>query len=301
MKKKMLFIYNALSGKGAITNALSDILTIFTEGGYDVIVHPTTAPGDGLETAKRFADKVDLIAVAGGDGTLDEVVTGIMSEKSQVPVGYIPSGSTNDFAASLDIPKSLTEAAHHIIDGEVYPCDIGTFNDTYFVYVAAFGLLTQVSYETDQGLKNTFGRLAYLLEAGKQIFNVPTYHIRLTADNRIFEGNYIYGMISNTRSVGGFKGITGNAVDMSDGLFEVTLIRMPTNPLDLSEILTTLLSGDGHSALVETVKARKILVEPQEAIDWTLDGEYGDSHQEVLIENKHHAMKIILKREKKSP
>ncbi|MEE0956163.1 MAG: diacylglycerol kinase family protein [Eubacterium sp.] len=296
MRKRMLFIYNPLSGKGLIKNSLSDIISTFTEAGYDVICHPTSSRGDGQRTVEELGDRAEVIVVSGGDGTLDEIVTGMMNSGSSIPVGYIPSGSTNDFAASLGISKDMVTAAEDITLGDLYQCDVGAFNSTYFVYVAAFGMFTHVSYETDQTMKNTFGRLAYLMEAGKEVFNVPSYHIRLDVDGQVSEGNYIYGMITNARSVGGIRGITGNAVDMNDGLFEVTMVRTPLNPLDLSEIISTLLSGDGHSALVETYKAKKVILEPMEEIDWTLDGEFGDKHKTVVIENKHKVLKLFLNR-----
>lgn len=296
MRKRMLFIYNPLSGKGLIKNSLSDIISTFTEAGYDVICHPTSSRGDGQRTVEELGDRAEVIVVSGGDGTLDEIVTGMMNSGSSIPVGYIPSGSTNDFAASLGISKDMVTAAEDITLGDLYQCDVGAFNSTYFVYVAAFGMFTHVSYETDQTMKNTFGRLAYLMEAGKEVFNVPSYHIRLDVDGQVSEGNYIYGMITNARSVGGIRGITGNAVDMNDGLFEVTMVRTPLNPLDLSEIISTLLSGDGHSALVETYKAKKVILEPMEEIDWTLDGEFGDKHKTVVIENKHKVLNLFLNR-----
>lgn len=296
MRKKMLFIYNPLSGKGLIKNNLSDIISIFSDAGYEVICHPTNAKGDGKRTVEEFADKVDVVVASGGDGTLDEIVTGLMNSNPALPVGYIPSGSTNDFATSLGISRDMVKAAEDITIGDIYQCDVGAFNSTYFVYVAAFGMFTHVSYETDQTMKNTFGRLAYLMEAGKEVFNVPSYHIRLNVDGQVSEGNYIYGMITNARSVGGIRGITGNAVDMNDGLFEVTMVRTPLNPLDLSEIISTLLSGDGHSSLVETYKAKKIVLEPMDEIDWTLDGEFGDKHKMVVIENKHKVLNLFLNR-----
>lgn len=296
MRKRMLFIYNPLSGKGLIKNSLSDIISTFTEAGYDVICHPTSSRGDGQRTVEELGDRAEVIVVSGGDGTLDEIVTGMMNSGSSIPVGYIPSGSTNDFAASLGISKDMVTAAEDITLGDLYQCDVGAFNSTNFVYVAAFGMFTHVSYETDQTMKNTFGRLAYLMEAGKEVFNVPSYHIRLDVDGQVSEGNYIYGMITNARSVGGIRGITGNAVDMNDGLFEVTMVRTPLNPLDLSEIISTLLSGDGHSALVETYKAKKVILEPMEEIDWTLDGEFGDKHKTVVIENKHKVLNLFLNR-----
>ena len=225
MKKRMLFVFNPKAGKGRIKTHLLDIVDIFNKGGYEVIIRATQGPKDAYEQVKEYADQVDLIACSGGDGTLDEVVTGIVEVGSQTPIGYIPAGSTNDFANSLFMPKSMTAAASMIMEEQIYHCDIGKFNNQTFAYVAAFGLFTNVSYETDQDLKNILGHVAYVLEGMKQLFEVKSYHLKVTSDELTVENDFIYGMISNSRSVGGFKNLTGKNVDMNDGLFEVRSIR----------------------------------------------------------------------------
>ena len=294
MKKKLLFILNPRSGKGQIRNKLLDIIDVFLKGGYEVIVHPTQGPGDAVEMAKEYAGQVDLLVCSGGDGTLDEVVSGLMEAESSVPLGYIPSGSTNDFANSLRISRNMIQAAQDIVEGSVFACDVGEFNNGYFAYIAAFGLFTDVSYETDQHLKNLLGHLAYLLEAGKRIFNVPTYWLKVDANGQKFQGEFIYGMVTNTRSVGGMKNIAGKDVEMDDGLFEVTLIHPPKNPLELNDVVTSLLSGESKSKLIENFRTDRICFESMEEIAWTLDGECGGSHTYVRIENKKQALKMIL-------
>lgn len=214
----MLFVFNPKAGKGRIKMHLLDIVDIFNKGGYEVIIRATQGPKDAYEQVKEYADQVDLIACSGGDGTLDEVVTGIVEVGSQTPIGYIPAGSTNDFANSLFMPKSMTAAASMIMEEQIYHCDIGKFNNQTFAYVAAFGLFTNVSYETDQDLKNILGHVAYVLEGMKQLFEVKSYHLKVTSDELTVENDFIYGMISNSRSVGGFKNLTGKNVDMNDGL-----------------------------------------------------------------------------------
>ena len=156
-KKKMLFIFNPFSGKAQIKSKLFEIIDVFVKGGYEVIVHPTQAVGDGFEKTKELAPQVDLVVCSGGDGTLDEVVSGLMEVDQRVPIGYIPAGSTNDFANSLSISKDMVQAAKDIIEGNLYSCDVGAFNNDSFVYIAAFGLFTDVSYETDQHMKNILG------------------------------------------------------------------------------------------------------------------------------------------------
>ena len=296
MRKKMLFLYNPISGKGLVKSRLSEILDIFTRAGYDVTVRPTQGRGDAAEYARLYADheETDCIVCSGGDGTLDEVVTGVMNaERRDIPVGYIPSGSTNDFAGSIGIPTNLTEAASRIADGKVFPCDVGQFNDDCFIYVAAFGMFTDVSYGTDQNLKNALGHAAYLIEASKKLFDMPHHHMRIEAEGKVIEGNFTYGMITNAKSVGGIKGITGGGIDLSDGVFEVTLVRQPVQLADLSEILTTLVTEDASSEMVIRFKSGHIVIESQEEIAWTLDGEYGGTHSRVVICNRHRELQLL--------
>ncbi len=299
MNKRLLFVYNPRSGRGMISQHLVEIIDIFTKGGYDVIAHPTQAAGDAEEIVKRYSSEVDSVVCSGGDGTLDEVINGVMKTSPSIAVGYIPAGSTNDFANSLSIPKDMIEAAQDIVAGDIYQCDVGAFNEGYFSYVAAFGMFTNVSYETDQTLKNVIGHLAYVLEAGKQVFNVPSYHLMVTADGRRIEGNYAYGMITNSRLVGGMRNITGKEVDMNDGLFEVTLVHTPTNLIDINEIIQSLLNVNEKSRLVEKFKARRITIESAENIAWTLDGEFGNSHNFVIIENRHRELHLFLNRNRR--
>ena len=294
MKKRMLFVFNPKAGKGRIKMHLLDIVDIFNKGGYEVIIRATQGPKDAYEQVKEYADQVDLIACSGGDGTLDEVVTGIVEVGSQTPIGYIPAGSTNDFANSLFMPKSMTAAASMIMEEQIYHCDIGKFNNQTFAYVAAFGLFTNVSYETDQDLKNILGHVAYVLEGMKQLFEVKSYHLKVTSDELTVENDFIYGMISNSRSVGGFKNLTGKNVDMNDGLFEVTLIKKPKNPLELNEIIAALINAYDDTEMIDAFKANSLYIHGDEAISWTLDGEFGGEHKEVRIKNRKQALDILI-------
>ncbi len=294
MRRKLLFVFNLKSGKGLIRTRLADILDLFTRSGYEVTAHSTQSAEDAAECVRRYASEMDLLVCGGGDGTLDVVVKALMETRPELPVGYIPCGSTNDFGTSIGISKNLLEAAQDIIGGTIFPCDVGLFNNTAFVYVAAFGMFTNVSYETDQNLKNTLGHIAYLLEAGKQLFNIPSCHVRADIDGKVIEGNFAYGMITNARSVGGIKNITGSHVDLSDGLFEVTLVHTPVNALEMSEIISALLTGTESSSQVKKFKAKRIVIESAAPVRWTLDGEYGDSHKKVVIENKQRVLRLLL-------
>ena len=274
---------------------LLDIVDIFSSHDYEVIIRATQAPKDAYEKAKEYADSVDLIVCSGGDGTLDEVVTGITEKNSNVPIGYIPAGSTNDFANSLFMPKSMVKAAQMIMEEKLYHCDIGRFNSQTFAYVAAFGLFTDVSYETDQDLKNVLGHVAYLLEGVKRLFDIKSYHMKVTSEEIQVEDDFIVGMITNSRSVGGFKNLTGKNVDMNDGLFEGTLIRQPKNPLQLQEIMTALVMAEDNTDMIYSFKSKKLMIETEEEVPWTLDGEFGGDHTYVEIENRHKALNLYLK------
>ncbi len=301
MRKKMLFVFNPRSGKGLIRNKLLDIIDTFVKGGYEVMVHPTQGPRDGYQMVKEMVQGMDLIVCSGGDGTLDEVVTGLMEVKATVPLGYIPAGSTNDFAASLDISRDMVAAARDIMEGQLYSCDVGAFNEDTFVYIAAFGLFTDVSYQTSQHLKNLLGHLAYVMEGAKRIFDVKSYWMRVETKDRVLEGEYIYGMITNSHSVGGFKHLTGTDVEMDDGLFEVTLIKKPRNPLELNEIIASLLNASDNTEMIDAFKADRLTIQSLESIAWTLDGEYGGDHTHVEITNKKQALDILINPQQPQP
>ncbi|HCT90090.1 MAG TPA: diacylglycerol kinase [Lachnospiraceae bacterium] len=294
MKKKLFFIFNPLSGKALIKNKLLDIVDVFVKGGYEVQVHPTQEAGEATARTMEAARQADLIVCCGGDGTLDEVVNGLRQADRDIPLGYIPAGSTNDFASSLQISRDMVEAARQIMEGEVRRVDVGSFNDQTFVYVAAFGLFTEVSYETDQTMKNILGYVAYLLEGVKKIFDIKTYWMKVTSDTDLYEGEFIYGMVTNSRSVGGFKNLTGKNVEMDDGYFEVTLIHAPKSALELNEIISCLLTREDTTNLIESFKTTMLTVEADTEVSWTLDGEYGGSPKELVICNQRQALPIIL-------
>lgn len=293
--KKMLFIYNPNAGTGLLKPKLSDVIDIFVKGGYDVTTYPTQCYHDALAKMESYTEDYDIVVCSGGDGTLDEVVTGMCKREKKVPIGYIPAGSTNDFANSLHISKDMLEAADTAANGVPFACDVGAFNDDYFVYVAAFGLFTDVSYETKQSMKNVLGHLAYVLEGTKRIFNIPSYHIKVTYDGNEIEDDFVYGMVTNSRSVGGFKGIIGKNVAFDDGVFEVTLIKMPKNPIELNEIIASLVIRQIDSKHMYSFRSGNIKFESVEEIPWTLDGEFGGEHDEVVVLNKKQELQIMVK------
>lgn len=292
-KKNMLFIYNPRAGKAQIRSNLLDIIDIFVKADYEVTAYPTQAKGDGMKAVmERKLGYYDIIVCSGGDGTLDEVVTGMMHCEKRLPIGYVPAGSTNDFANSLRIPKNMKEAAHTIVKGKDFGCDVGAFNDDIFIYIAAFGLFTDVSYETKQDSKNLLGHMAYLLEGMKRISNIQSYRMRVEYEEEIIEDDFIFGMVTNSISVGGFKRITGKYVLLDDGEFEVTLIKRPSNPIELNNIMAALLNRNINTDCMYCFKAASIKITSEEEVAWTLDGEFGGRHKEVSIKNCMQALKI---------
>ena len=289
---KLLFVYNQHSGVGRFKSHLSDILDIMVRVGYEVSVHPTQAVGDATAvTASRAAD-YDLVVCCGGDGTLDETVTGLMESGCKVPLGYIPAGSTNDFAASLKLPKNMKKAAQVAVSGADFPCDVGCFGEKHFIYIAAFGLFTDVSYQTKQELKNVLGHVAYLLEGAKRIGSHPSYRMCVEYNGGVIEDEFMYGMVTNSLSVGGFKGMTGDDVALNDGLFEVMLIRTPRNAVALNEIIAVLTKLRQESDLIYTFNTAELRISPYQAIPWTLDGEYGGEQTRIRLRNLHRALTI---------
>jgi len=289
--KKLLFIYNPKAGKGKIRNYLFDIIAIFAKSGHEVTACPTNKRGDAIETIVAMnADAYSLVVCCGGDGTLKEVITGMMARDERIPIGYIPAGSTNDFANSVGIPANMLSAAEHIMEGECFPCDVGRFNEDIFVYIAAFGAFTEVSYETDQLQKNLLGHMAYVLQGAKSLSSIKSYYLKVQTDDRIIEDEFIFGMITNSTSVGGFKYITGKDVHLDDGEFEVTLIKRPTNPMELNDIIVSMISKKMDSEYMYCFKTSYLEIESEEVINWTLDGEFGGCHRKVTVSNEPRAI-----------
>ena len=291
--KRMLFIYNPKAGKGMIRNKLSYILEEFGKGIYEIVVHPTREPEEAIRVVAEYGGSFDMIACSGGDGTLNEVITGLKRGNWTTPVGYIPAGSTNDFGSSLGIPKEMQEAARSIMTGTVFDCDLGQLNDGYFVYVAAFGVFTEVSYKTSQDSKNMLGHLAYILEGMKSLGNIQNWSMRFLSEQVSGEGKFLYGMITNSNSVGGFKGITGQDVTLNDGEFEVTLIEDPENIIEWPGIINALLNGEKNKYVI-AFKSSRVEFFFDEKVPWTRDGEYGGSYEHAVVINLPKALPIIV-------
>ena len=229
------------------------------------------------------------------DGTLDEVVSGMMYSSEKLPIGYVPAGSTNDFASSLGIPGRMKAAASSIVNGRRFSCDVGAFNEDYFIYIAAFGLFTEVSYATRQDMKNVLGQHGfYLLEGVKSLSNIKAYDLKVESEDFSVEGSFLYGMVTNSVSVGGFKNITGKNVQLDDGEFEVTLIKKPNTAMEVNQIMSALVNRDISTESMYCFKTKALTITSKEGVAWTLDGEYGGIHNKVEIRNEKQALQIIV-------
>ena len=292
--KKLLFIFNPLAGKGSIRGHLPGVLDAFTKAGYLVTAYPTQSKGDAARVAAELGGQFDRVVCCGGDGTLSETISGLLALDPIPVLGYLPAGTTNDFSRNLKLPKGLEAAAHTVVTGPVRKCDIGLFNRKAFIYVAAFGAFTDVSYDTPQEFKNAFGHLAYVLEGVTRLGSIQSYRLEITYDEGTLEDEFIYGMVSNTVSVGGFKGLPASEVKLDDGLFEVVLVKRPKTLPELQSIITTLLqqkATDGGAVIA--FHTAKLRVTCQEPLPWTLDGEFGGDPLIAEIENDCQAISLV--------
>ncbi len=291
----MLFIINPYAGMRRITRHLSDIVALFNRADYEVAVHITAGRLDATAVVRARGAQADLIVCAGGDGTLNEVITGVLQGGISAPIGYIPCGSTNDFANSLRIPHQEMKAARQIIDGQPMSVDVGKFQDRYFTYVASFGAFTKASYATPQNVKNALGHTAYLLEGIQELSQMKPIHVRLRLDDRTIEDDFLFGAISNSTSVGGILTLNPKQVDMTDGKFEVLLVRAPKDFQELRNCVVALQKQTYNCEVMTFVSTACIEIETAPNVVWSLDGERADGNEKMVIENLHHAVSIVMK------
>ena len=291
--KKMLFIMNPYSGMRRASRYLADIIALFNRNGYEVITHMTGAQGEAIDVVARTAEKVDLVVCCGGDGTFNETVTGLLRSGVDIPIGYIPAGSTNDFATSMKLSTNVMEAARDIVEGKPVAYDIGKFGDRYFSYVASFGAFTKASYATPQSIKNALGHTAYVLEGITELSQIRKEHVRMELDGEIVEDDFIFGAISNSTSVGGVLNLDPNLVDMADGKLEVLLVRVPRDLVELAECIKAVQSQQYNCSVITFRSAEKIKVFSNPLMPWTLDGEREEGHIHVDVENVHLAIRLI--------
>ena len=298
--KKMLFVLNPYAGTRKASKVLPEILSVFNRADFDVRVYVTAQQGDGIQAVKTMAADMDMVVCCGGDGTFNETVTGLMQAGLSLPVGYIPAGSTNDFAASLHLSSDCEEAARQIVEGEPYLYDAGKFGERYFSYVASFGAFTKASYSTPQSVKNLLGHVAYILEGMQELSQIRKHHVKLTLDTgEVLEDDYVFGAICNSTSVGGVMTLDPNQVDLQDGKFEVLLVRAPKTLQEISESLLAVQKQQYNNAMMTFRNASRITVEADPEMPWTLDGEKEEGHDVVEVQNLHQAIQIIRKEEQK--
>ena len=295
--KKMLFIMNPKAGRTTLKNSLVDVLEVFCNNDYDVRTYLTKSADDAERVVAEEGVGYDVIVCAGGDGTLGNTVAGFMKSGLKVPLGYIPCGSTNDFARSMEIPMTAVEAAEMVVGAEPFSVDIGSLNDKYFVYVAAVGVFSDTSYATPQNMKNILGHAAYVLQGIKSIANIPSYKMKITIDGEIQEGEFIFGMVSNSISVGGFMSITRKGVEFDDGLFEGVLIRTIKTPADLERVVRALLTGDISEKSMVSFRASNVLFEAEDPVAWTCDGEFGGEYKNTSIDIHRRAIDLLVVQE----
>ena len=294
MQRTLLFLVNPKAGKAEIKNNLLDIIDQFVRHDWKVVVRTTQRAGEVTDIIREEACQYDMIVCAGGDGTLNEAVCGLQQTSCRPKLGYIPAGTTNDFAVSLGIPRDAQYAATTITDGIPFSCDVGQFNGQHFVYVAAFGLFTEVSYSTPQQYKNALGRAAYILEGIKSLAEIKTHTLTIEHNGESITGEFIFGMVSNSTSVGGFKMGDPKKVSMNDGLLEVTLVKKPRSILELQETIASLLQNDLTGPCLYTFHASEVRAHSDAEVPWTLDGEFGGSLCDVEICVKPQAYEIMV-------
>lgn len=293
MSKKMLFVFNPCAGKSLIKNKLMDILNIFTKAGYEIEVYVTQRARDATRIISEKGAHKDLVVCSGGDGTLNEAVNGLMQLENKPYIGYIPAGTTCDFAASHKIPKNMINAAKNIVSGKAHGIDVGQFADKYFAYVATFGAFTDIPYKTSSKSKALLGHPAYVIEGAKSLKSLKPYYAEIKCDEFEFSGEVFIGMVSNSNQIAGFKGLNGKDSRLDDGQFEVLLLEYSKELSDFIDMMKALLQPEYACKFVHRFKTSNISFIFREPIEWDIDGEYGGAYRKVTILNHHQAMNLI--------
>ena len=292
--KSLLLIINPNAGTRQGRRFLPEMISIFNRAGYLCSVYVTEKRGDAVDFARAHAGKADLVVACGGDGTLNEVITGLQLGGHKPSLGYIPCGSTNDFASGLELPLAPLLACDSIVLGNPRPLDVGLFgSDRYFSYTASFGAFTSVSWSTSQNVKNVLGHAAYILEGIRSLADIHPIHMKVTADGHEYEDDYIFGAVCNSTSLGGVLKLDDSEVHMSDGLFEALLIPFPPDLLVLNRILTALRTHCYDDPSLYFLRASSFVFEGAPEITWTLDGEAAEGTSRVEIKNIHNAISLI--------
>lgn len=292
--KKILMVLNPRAGQRKANRVLPEIVRIFADAGYRCETYVTAAAGDATRHVAEHAGEFDRIVCIGGDGTLNETIAGLMQADVKLPIGYIPAGTTNDYANSLNLSADVLQAAQDAVEGECTTLDVGTFNGRYFTYTASCGAFTRASYSTPQSLKNTIGHLAYVLEGIKDIPSLKPFHLKVETDDCVLEDDFLFCSVTNSMSVGGILKLDSEMVALNDGRFEVMLVRNPSTPIQLSTILHGLTTLDLPNEMVHFFSARRISVACDRPMEWTLDGERAEGAPSIEMQNLHGAVQIVV-------
>ena len=294
--KQMLLIINPIAGQKKAKKYLADIVDVFNRAGYTVITHITASTGDAETACIQYADQVDLVVCCGGDGTFNETISGVLKSGTKLPVGYIPAGSTNDFAASLGLQPTLVQAARDIVEGAPIPLDVGCFGGRYFSYVASFGAFTRTSYTTPQNMKNLLGHAAYVLSSIQELSQLKAHRLRFELpDGRIIEDNFLFGAIANSTSLGGILSLAPHVVNMSDGMFEMFLVRAPKDLFELGECVKALQQQTYNCSMITFLNTPSVKISTPKNLPWTLDGEQEPGSNQIEITCLHHAIEVYRK------
>ena len=294
--KTALFVYNPHTGGGKLKTRLFDIIQILSAAGYEVTAHPTQAAGDAHKVAATRAQNYDLMVCCGGDGTLNETIGGLVQCKKPPLLGYIPGGTTNDYATSLGLPKNnMLAAAKRIVEPKgIFSSDVGVFGEKTFNYVAAFGAFTDVAYSTNQNVKNSVGYLAYIFEVLGRLTSLPTISATVECDGEKLEGEFAFGMFTNSTSIGGITFKKANVIQMNDGIFEMVLVRQPHGLAELRSLSQALVSQNLSSPSIVVRQGKSFRILSQQPISWTLDGEFGGETTEASLSILHRAVSICI-------
>jgi len=295
--KKVLLIINPCAGRKKSKSGTFDIVDVFSHIGFDFIIKTTTCVGDAANIVRKFHDECDIVVCCGGDGTLNETINGVMGLERRLPIGYIPTGSTNDLALTMGIPVNIKKATDVIVSGHMNSLDVGLFNNRYFCYVASFGVATEIAYSTPQKMKNLLGHAAYIIDGGllhivSVLKNIKPIPMSIEYDNGTLEDDFYFGAISNSVSVGGLFRYDMNSVKLNDGLFEIILVRGMKHATDAFELLKKVKMKDYNDDRLILLKTENARIISEQAVPWTLDGEFGGKHKDIRFAVNSQAIDI---------
>lgn len=295
--KKLLLILNPAAGQRKAPKVLPEIISVFNEAGYEVTVYVTAYSGHAAELVRGRAGDFDLLVCAGGDGTLNETINGVLAGGWDKPVGYIPAGTTNDFASTLNLSPDPVKAARDIAQGECVRYDVGAFGDRYFTYIASFGAFTRVSYSTPQNVKNSLGHMAYILESIQELSKIRKTHVRFELDGESIEDDFIFGSVSNSTCVGGVLTLDPRQVDLRDGKLELLLVRVPKDRSEMRECIRALQEQSYNCSVITFRSVSSLTIYPDPDMPWTLDGEKAEGSDCIQVSNLHHAITLVHRKE----